>query len=254
MSFYTTYLDLLNDRKKKVIDNDENFLKYLKFRLLYSVGNNESFYVKLSLIVKLIQETISNSNKENLIKKIYKKIAPIVNRDFSRNDKRNDVHKIRHCITIISYELYIKNFPESQNICNDNFYQLYPHFLNYDKKEQVNLFNFYKCVVILKNIISFQRNFGFIFDLTTIIVEGKNKYYTRGGRSNLQTNNRSKIVFDVYGEVKKPSMRFKKSDDDESSDDESSDNESSDDDEYNCLKKMKIDFSLFDLRIIYNKK
>jgi hypothetical protein len=209
-----------------------------------------------------------------MIKNIYKGLASIIGRDFTRTYKKKDVHKISYCIVIITYNLYVKIFPEKLNINTHKFYELYPNFLSYQKEEQRKLFNFYKCCVIFKNIIEFRRNFGFIFDSIVFIVEGSNKKYTRGGGAGLETQNRSKILFDVYGEVKKPSMRHIKnifnydvflniSSNEESIDEESSDEESSDDEtycdestdsnlsneEYDCLKKMRIDFSLFDCQL-----
>ena len=290
------------ERKRKQIDYVSPFennqkLIYIKQYLNYSIGNIESnFEVKLPLIIMVIQDCINNFNGNSttndniLIKNIYKRLAPIIGRDFTRNYKKKDVNKISYCIVIITYNLYVKTFPEKLNINRHIFYELYPNFANYQKEEQRKLFNFYKCCVIFKNIIEFRRNFGFIFDSSVFILEGSNKKYTRGGGANLETRNRSKILFDVYGEVKKPSMRHIKnifnydvfsyissnedSSDEESSDEESSDNKSSDDkssdeetycqetydeqqsdeesydgslnnEEYVFLKKLRIDFSLF---------
>jgi len=278
--------------KRKHIDYVSPFensqkLIYIKQYLRYSIGNIESnFEAKLPLIIMVIQDCINNfngndnSNDNILIKNIYKKLAPIIGRDFTRNYKKHDVHKISYCIVIITYNLYVKTFPEKLNINRHIFYELYPNFANYQKEEQKKLFNFYKCCVIFKNIIEFRRNFGFIFDSSVFIVEGFKKKYTRGGGANLETRNRSKILFNVYGEVKKPSMRHiknifnyhvfsdissdEKSYEEETSDEETycqetynegysdeqlSDEESYEDslnnEEYVFLKKLKIDFSLF---------
>jgi len=238
--------------------------------LRYSIGNIESnFEIKLPLIIMVIEDCINNfnnnSNDTRMIKNIYKGLASIIGRDFTRTYKKEDVDKISYCIVIVTYHLYVKFFPEKLNINRYIFYELYPDFVSYEKEEQKKLFNFYKCAVIFKNIIEFRRNFGFIFDSIVFIVEGCNKKYTRGGGANLETRNRSKILFDVYGEVKKPSMRHKKSifsydifsdisSDEESYDEESYEDESTDsnssNDEYVCLKKMRIDLSLFDSRLI----
>lgn len=200
------------DRKRKntvSFDTDLKFLNYIKRILIYSVGNNDIFYMKLPVLVRIIEETINNTDytKSCLITNVYKELALVVGKDFSKNKRSNDPYKIRHCITIITYEIYIKIFPEKLNINKDTMYESYPYFNEYTENEKSKLFDYYKCVVILKNIIGFQRNFGFICDLATMIVEGSSKKYPRGGRANIQTQNRSKIVFDVYGEVKKPSMR-----------------------------------------------
>ena len=255
-----------------VIDN--NLLNHIKNRLIYSIGSIESnFEVKLPLIIMIIQDSIKNCKNKYIIKDINKELALVIEKKFTTKNKKNDIHKINYCIVIITYELYIKAFPGKLNINSNKFYELYPHFVNYEIEEQIKLFNFYKCVLIFKNIIQFRRNFGFIFDSSVMIIEGCNKKYTRGGGSNLETRNRSKIVFDVYGEVKKPSMRHKKgifnnqylsdiSSDEESNDEESYEEESleeesheeestdisSCDDEYIYLKKMKVDFTLFDSR------
>ena len=274
------------ERKRKQTDYVSSFennqkLIYIKQYLNYSIGNIESnFEAKLPLIIMVIEDCINNFNDNcnctTLIKNIYKKLASIIGRDFTRTYKKKDVHKISYCIVIITYNLYVKIFPEKLNINTHIFYELYPNFLSYQKEEQRKLFNFYKCCVIFKNIIEFRRNFGFIFDSIVFILEGSNKKYTRGGGAGLETRNRSKILFDVYGEVKKPSMRHIKNifnydvfsnissneesneeetSDDESSDDESNDEESSDEEsydgilnneEYHYLKKLRIDFTLFD--------
>jgi hypothetical protein len=273
-------------------ENNEKLI-YIKQCLTYSIGNIESnFEAKLPLIITVIQSCINNFNGNDssnsaindniLIKNIYKRLAPIIGRDFTRNYKKQDVNKISYCIVITTYHLYVKTFPEKLNINRHIFYELYPSFLKYENKEKIKLFNFYKCCVIFKNIIEFRRNFGFIFDSSVFILEGSNKKYTRGGGANKQTRDRSKILFNVYGEVKKPSMRHIKnifnydvfsdissngdsngdSNGEESSDDEtycqetygeqSSDEESSDtslnNEEYHFLKKLRIDFSLFDRR------
>jgi hypothetical protein len=279
----------LDSRKRKQIDyvspfeNSEKLI-YIKQYLKYSIGNIESnFEAKLPLIIMVIQDCINNFNDNcndtSMIKYIYKKLAPIIGRDFTRNYKKQDVNKISYCIVITTYHLYVKTFPEKLNINRHIFYELYPSFLKYENKEKIKLFNFYKCCVIFKNIIEFRRNFGFIFDSSVFILEGSNKKYTRGGGANKQTRDRSKILFNVYGEVKKPSMRHIKnifnydvfsdissnedSNGEESSDDEtycqeqSSGEEISDvetydtssiNEEYHFLKKLKIDFSLFDRR------
>jgi hypothetical protein len=271
-----------NNKKRKgmsFIEFDLKFLNYVKQRLIYSIGYNDSFFVKIPVLMEIIQNTIYNSIslEENIIRNVYKELQVIVGKDFRRNEKKDDPCKIRHCITIITYEIYMKLFPEKLNISSNKMYELYPHFTKYNNEEQTKLFNFYKCLVILKDIVPFQRNFVFLFDLATVIVEGRGKLYARGGRANIPTRNRSKIVFDVYGEVKKPSMRFKKgiiienpflnesydegesnlsSNDDsyqnssyeDSSNDYSSNDEESSSDEYKCLKKMRIDFTLFDYR------
>jgi hypothetical protein len=292
-SFTNTTSINLDSRKRKQTDyvspyeNNEKLI-YIKQCLTYSIGNIESnFEAKLPLIITVIQGCINNfngndtSNGNNdsiLIKNIYKKLAPIIGRDFTRNYKKQDVNKISYCIVITTYHLYVKTFPEKLNINRHIFYELYPNFLKYENKEKIKLFNFYKCCVIFKNIIEFKRNFGFIFDSSVFILEGSNKKYTRGGGANKETRDRSKILFNVYGEVKKPSMRHIKnifnydvfsnissngdSNGEESSDDEtycqescveqSSDDESYDtslnNEEYHFLKKLRIDFSLFDRR------
>jgi hypothetical protein len=293
-AFTNTTTINLDSRKRKQTDyvspyeNNEKLI-YIKQCLRYSIGNIESnFDAKLPLIITVIQNCINNfngndnsnsrSNGNNdsiLIKNIYKRLAPIIGRDFTRNYKKQDVNKISYCIVITTYHLYVKTFPEKLNINRHIFYELYPNFLKYENKEKIKLFNFYKCCVIFKNIIEFRRNFGFIFDSSVFILEGFHKKYTRGGGANKQTRDRSKILFDVYGEVKKPSMRHIKnifnydvfsnissnedSNGEESSDDEtycqetcneeSSDDESYDtslnNEEYVFLKKLKIDFSLF---------
>ena len=256
------------ERKRKQIDYVSSFennqkLIYIKQYLNYSIGNIETnFEVKLPLIIMVIEDCINNFNHNcndmSMIKYIYKELASIIGRDFTRTYKKKDVHKISYCIVIITYNLYVKTFPEKLNINMDIFYELYPNFENYQKEEQRKLFNFYKCCVIFKNIIEFRRNFGFIFDSIVFIVSGSNKKYTRGGGAGLETQNRSKILFDVYGEVKKPSMRHIKnifnhdvlsyiSSNEESSNEESSDSNSSNE-EYVCLKKMKLDFTLFDCK------
>lgn len=293
-SFSNTTSINLDSRKRKQTDyvspyeNNEKLI-YIKQCLTYSIGNIESnFDAKLPLIITVIQDCINNFNGNDssnsaindniLIKNIYKRLAPIIGRDFTRNYKKQDVNKISYCIVITTYHLYVKTFPEKLNINRHIFYELYPSFLKYENKEKIKLFNFYKCCVIFKNIIEFRRNFGFIFDSSVFILEGSNKKYTRGGGANKQTRDRSKILFNVYGEVKKPSMRHIKnifnydvfsdissngdSNGEESSDDEtycqetygeqSSDEESSDtslnNEEYHFLKKLRIDFSLFDRR------
>jgi hypothetical protein len=262
-----------NNRKRKdmsFIEFDPQFLNYVKQRLIYSIGYNDSFFVKIPVLMEIIQNTIYNSIslEENIIRNVYKELQVIVGKDFRRNEKKDDPCKIRHCITIITYEIYIKLFPEKLNISSNKMYELYPHFTKYNNEEQIKLFNFYKSIIILKDIVPFQRNFVFLFNLATVIVEGREKLYARGGRANIPTRNRSKIVFDVYGEVKKPSMRFKKgviienpflneSNDNSSNDTESNDNSSNDEDsndeesssdEYKCLKKMRVDFTIFDYR------
>jgi hypothetical protein len=289
-SFSNTTSINLDSRKRKQTDyvspyeNNEKLI-YIKQCLTYSIGNIESnFEAKLPLIITVIQGCInnfngndtSNGNNDNiLIKNIYKRLAPIIGRDFTRNYKKQDVNKISYCIVITTYHLYVKTFPEKLNINRHIFYELYPNFLKYENKEKIKLFNFYKCCVIFKNIIEFRRNFGFIFDSSVFILEGSNKKYTRGGGANKETRDRSKILFNVYGEVKKPSMRHIKnifnydvfsnissngdSNEEETSDDEtycqescgeqSSDDESYDtslnNEEYVFLKKLRIDFSLF---------
>jgi hypothetical protein len=294
-SFPNTTSINLDSRKRKQTyvspyENSEKLI-YIKKSLKYSIGNIESnFEEKLPLIIMIIQGCIdyfndnnnsnSTSNDTSMIKNIYKNLAPIIGRDFTRNYKKHDVHKISYCIMIITYHLYVKTFPEKLNINRHIFYELYPHFANYEKEEKKKLFNFYKCCVIFKNIIEFRRNFGFIFDSSVFIVEGFKKKYTRGGGANLETRNRSKILFEVYGEVKKPSMRHIKnifnydvfsnissdenSYEEETSDEETycqetynegysdeqlSDEETYDDslinEEYIFLKKLRIDFSLF---------
>lgn len=292
-SFTNTTTINLDSRKRKQTDyvspyeNTEKLI-YIKQCLKYSIGNIESnFASKLPLIITVIQNCINNfngtsnstTNDNILIKNIYKRLAPIIGRDFTRNYKKQDVNKISYCIVITTYHLYVKTFPEKLNINRHIFYELYPNFLKYENKEKIKLFNFYKCCVIFKNIIEFRRNFGFIFDSSVFILEGFHKKYTRGGGANLETRNRSKILFDVYGEVKKPSMRHIKnifnydvfsyissnedSNEEETSDDEtycqetydeeSSDEESYDgsliNEEYVFLKKLRIDFSLFDCRL-----
>jgi hypothetical protein len=244
-----------------VIDN--NLLNHIKNRLIYSIGNIESnFEVKLPLIIMIIQDSIKNCKNKYIIKDINKELAQVIEKKFTTKNKKNDIHKINYCIIIITYELYIKAFPGKLNINSNKFYELYPHFVNYEIEEQIKLFNFYKCCVIFKNIIQFRRNFGFIFDSSVMILEGCNKKYTRGGGSNLETRDRSKIVFDVYGEVKKASMRHKKdifnfddlsdisdeeeSDNDRESSDCSSSDSSSNNVDYHFLKKMKVNFSIFD--------
>jgi hypothetical protein len=290
----------MNSIKRKQKNNISPFensekLTLIKQWLRYSIGNIESnFEVKLPLTIMVIEDCINNfnnifnDNNNSMIKNIYKELVSIIGRDFTRTYKKEDFHKISYCIIITTYHLYVKIFPEKLNINSHIFYQLYPNFVSYQKEEQRKLFNFYKCCVIFKNIIEFKRNFGFIFDSIVFIVEGSNKKYTRGGGANLETRNRSKILFDVYGEVKKPSMRHIKNifnydifsnisynkesyeeetSDDEMSDDEtycqetydeqSSDEQSSDEEsydgilnneEYQFLKKMRIDFTLFDCR------
>ena len=208
----------------------------------------------------------TSNSSTSMIKNIYKGLSSIIGRDFTRTYKKEDVHKISYCIVIVTYHLYVKTFPEKLNINRHIFYELYPNFANYQKEEQRKLFNFYKCCVIFKNIIEFRRNFGFIFDSSVFILEGSNKKYTRGGGANKETRDRSKILFDVYGEVKKPSMRHKKSifsydifsdisDEEEWNEEvssyegssyEGSSDSSSSNEEYICLKKLKLDFSLFD--------
>jgi hypothetical protein len=251
--------------KNTIIDTviDPDLLNHIKHRLNYSIGNIEiNFEAKLPLIIMIVQNSINNCKNKNIMKDIYRELTLIIGKKFTTKNKKNDIHKINYCIVIITYELYIKAFPGKLNINSNKFNELYPNFLSYENEEQIKLFNFYKCVVIFKNIIQFRRNFGFIFDSSVLILEGCNKKYTRGGGANLETRNRSKILFDVYGEVKKPSMRHKKgifnfndlsdiSSDEESNDDESDDCSSSDSsscDEYICLKKMKVDFSIFDSR------
>ncbi len=271
------------DRKRKntiSLYTDLKFLNYIKSVLIYSVGNNDKFFVKLPVVIRIIEETINNTKnytKSYLIDNVYKELVLVVGKDFSRNQRTNDPDKIRHCITIITYEIYMKIFPEKLNINKDTMYQSYPHFTKYTENEQTKLFDFYKCVVILKDIVGFQRNFGFICDLATMIVEGSTKKYPRGGRANIETQNRSKIVFDVYGEVKKPSMRHIGSifnhvvfidfgslnklndntssydEEDESNNDESTDDESSDEDLSNyddsnepTWKRMKINLGIFE--------
>lgn len=274
----------MSNKRKNIIsfDTDLQFLNYIKRILIYSVGNNDKFFVKIPVVIRIIHETINNTNYENscLITNVYKELVLVVGKDFSRNQRTNDPDKIRHCITIITYEIYIKIFPEKLNINKDTMYKSYPHFTKYTETEQTKLFNFYKCVVILKNIVGFQRNFGFICDLATMIVEGSSKKYPRGGRANIETQNRSKIVFDVYGEVKKPSMRHigsifnhvvfidfgslnklnndntsscDENDDSNQSSDESIDDESNDenlsnydDSNEHTWKRMKLDLGIFE--------
>jgi hypothetical protein len=257
-------------KQKNDITPFENslILNHIKTCLRHSIGNIESnFEVKLPLIIMVIQDCINTCNNnyiiKDIIKNIYKELALIIGKDYTKKYKKHDVHKISYCIIITTYELYIKTFPEKLNINSNRFYELFPHFEGYENDEQIKLFNFYKCCVIFKNIIHFSRNFGFIFDSIVFIVEGSNKKYTRGGGANKETRDRSKILFDVYGEVKKPSMRYKKnifnhdvfsdiSSDEESNNQESYDEESSEssstNDEYICLKKMRIDLTLFDSR------
>jgi hypothetical protein len=73
-------------RKRKQIDDDysnknttinividNNLLKNIKHRLIYSIGNIESnFEVKLPLIIIIIQDCINNSKNKYIIKDIYK--------------------------------------------------------------------------------------------------------------------------------------------------------------------------------------
>ena len=269
-------------------------LNLIKQYLNYSIGNIESnFELKLPSIIIIIEDCINNcnntsndtsnntSNNTSIIKKIYKKLIPIIGKDYIKKYKNHEVHKISYCIIITTYHLYVFFFPEKININRDIFYQLYPNFTSYQREEQRKLFNFYKCCIIFKNIIEFKRNFGFIFDSIVFIVSGSNKKYTRGGGAGLETQNRSKILFDVYGEVKKPSMRHiknifnydvisdisndkesndeesndKELNEEESSDEESSDEESSDEEsydgslnneEYIYLKKLRVNLTLFD--------
>jgi hypothetical protein len=198
-----------NVEKEKKPTVLSSFLDYIKGRLIYSVGDNKSFFVKLPELISIIEANIKvNIYGESILKNIFRKVSHVIDRDFTKNDKKNDEDKIRYCIAIITYEIYIKTYPNKiYNYNTNKMYELFPRFYEYNIEEQIKLFDFYKYVLILKDIISFQRNFGFIFDLTTNIIEGKDKKYARGGRANEQTVNRSKIVFDIYGEVKKPSLR-----------------------------------------------
>ena len=128
-----------NKRKNTVsFDTDLKFLNYIKRILIYSVGNNDIFYMKLPVLVRIIEETINNTDytKSCLITNVYKELALVVGKDFSKNKRSNDPYKIRHCITIITYEIYIKIFPEKLNINKDTMYESYPYFNEYTENEK----------------------------------------------------------------------------------------------------------------------